>query len=318
MNFRTLIASMGNGADVVIPLESIRATSEQLLIHLLVYFWENGWLTPLLLTKSETLGNPNVNLQKQDVGNVPVWVKFHGVHMTAFSEYGLSVIATKIGTPLMLDSYTSHMCMQSWGRSSYARAIIELRADDELKDTIVVAMSKLIDECPKKIILDVVKNLKSPRQATRGDVGFKSTKQIYRPVSNNNSSSTRCKKSKLKCLDKRKLLLVDDDEKSLPKVVSIVNADSDSEVEEVFDEHARFMASIGLERSSNSGYDTNSLLEQWMETKRDDGYEPYDDDLYEGHDTYDNIKAICDDLISPSMVERRNRFIFMFFGSIVI
>ncbi|GKE37698.1 hypothetical protein Tco_1461103 [Tanacetum coccineum] len=240
------------------------------------------------------------------------------------------------------------MCTQSWGRSSYARAIIELRADEELKDTIVVAMSKLIgegfykfnicvkylwkptrclsckvfghilDECPKKIISDVVKNLKSPRQATRGDVGFKSTKQIYRPVSNNNGSITSGKKSKLKCLDKRKLLLVDDDGKSLLKVVSTVNADSDSEVEEVFNEHARFMASIGLERGSNSGYGTNSLLEQWMEMKRDDGYEPYDDDLYESHDTSDNLQAIFDDLISPSMVKRRNRFIFVFFGSIVI
>ncbi|GJX59126.1 hypothetical protein Tco_0290516 [Tanacetum coccineum] len=30
-------------------------------------------------------------------------------------EDGLSAIATKLGTPLMLDSYTSDMCMQSWG-----------------------------------------------------------------------------------------------------------------------------------------------------------------------------------------------------------
>ncbi|GJU92930.1 hypothetical protein Tco_1317686 [Tanacetum coccineum] len=46
----------------------------------------------------------------------------------------------------MLDSYTSDMCMQSWGRSSYARAMIELRADVELKDNIVVAMSKITRE----------------------------------------------------------------------------------------------------------------------------------------------------------------------------
>ncbi|GKA06995.1 zinc knuckle CX2CX4HX4C containing protein [Tanacetum coccineum] len=88
--------------------------------------------------------------------------------------------------------------MQSWGRSSYARAMIELRADVELKDTIMVAMPKLIgegfymcticveyewkpptcssckvfghvrDECPKNIVSDVVKNLKTPRQAARG------------------------------------------------------------------------------------------------------------------------------------------------------
>nr|GEW25586.1 hypothetical protein [Tanacetum cinerariifolium] len=46
--------------------------------------------------------NQDVNLQKEDVGNVPVWVKLHGVPMTAFSEDA---------------------------ESSYARAMIELRAN---------------------------------------------------------------------------------------------------------------------------------------------------------------------------------------------
>ncbi|GJS39859.1 hypothetical protein Tco_0564902 [Tanacetum coccineum] len=64
----------------------------------------------------------------------------------AFSGDGLSAIATKLGTPLMLDSYTSDMCMQSWGRSSYARVMVELRADVELKDKIIVAMPKITRE----------------------------------------------------------------------------------------------------------------------------------------------------------------------------
>nr|GEZ23478.1 hypothetical protein [Tanacetum cinerariifolium] len=88
----------------------------------------------------------DVNILKEDVGTVSVWVKLHGVPVTTFSEDGLSPIATKLGTPLMLDSYTSDMCMQSWGRSSYARTMIELRADVELKDNIVVAMSKITRE----------------------------------------------------------------------------------------------------------------------------------------------------------------------------
>nr|GEW32151.1 hypothetical protein [Tanacetum cinerariifolium] len=46
----------------------------------------------------------------------------------------------------MLDSYTSDMFMQSWGRSSYARVMIELRADVELKYNIVVAMPKITKE----------------------------------------------------------------------------------------------------------------------------------------------------------------------------
>nr|GEU66051.1 putative zinc knuckle CX2CX4HX4C [Tanacetum cinerariifolium] len=63
--------------------------------------------------------NPDVDLLKDDVGNVPVWVKLYGVPITAFGEDG---------------------------RSSYATLMIKLRADMELKDNIVVAMPKFIGE----------------------------------------------------------------------------------------------------------------------------------------------------------------------------
>ncbi|GJV08060.1 hypothetical protein Tco_1345716 [Tanacetum coccineum] len=79
----------------------------------------------------------------------------------------VSVIATKLGIPLMLDSsYTSDTCMQSWGRSSYTREMIKFRVDVELKDTIVV-FGHVLNDCPMNIILEVVKNLKNPRQAAR-------------------------------------------------------------------------------------------------------------------------------------------------------
>ncbi|GJR65435.1 hypothetical protein Tco_0011500 [Tanacetum coccineum] len=88
----------------------------------------------------------DVMLENEDVGNVSVWVKLHSVLVTVFSKDGLSAIATKLDTPLILDTYTSDMCLQSWGKSSYARAMIELLADMELKDTIVVAFPKLTKE----------------------------------------------------------------------------------------------------------------------------------------------------------------------------
>ncbi|GJX00470.1 hypothetical protein Tco_0184383 [Tanacetum coccineum] len=152
---------------------------------------------------------------------------------------------------------------------------------------------------------DSVKNLKNPRQAIRGiqvgpKVGLKPTKQVYRRVSNKNSASTsgkikqdglfrpesdgkgsftvalssssstpiaeRIDKLERKMLDGR-LMLVDDDGKMLYKAYSTVNADNDSEVEEV----------------SN-------------ETVVDDDYDPYDDDVYDGYDMSDNLHAICDDL----------------------
>nr|GEX32377.1 retrotransposon protein, putative, Ty3-gypsy subclass [Tanacetum cinerariifolium] len=85
-------------------------------------------------------------------------------------------------------------------RSNNVRAMIDRQADEELKDSIMVAMPKhvfghVLNECSKKI----VSNVNNPRQATRGvlvgpNVSFKSTKQIYRPVSNKNGTATNGKK----------------------------------------------------------------------------------------------------------------------------
>ncbi|GJR57357.1 hypothetical protein Tco_1499519 [Tanacetum coccineum] len=178
------------------------------------------------------------------------------------------------------------MCMQSWGRSSYARGVIELRVNVEFKDIIMVAIPKLVGEgfymCTiHNIVSDVEKNWKNPRQAARGvqvgpNVAFKLVKQVYRLISSSDKKKEAAVASKEYCttpiaerIDKierkvigAKLTFVDDDGKPLHKVVSTVNVDSDSKVEDVVDDHAVFMASTGLKRGADSGYGTNSLLEQ--------------------------------------------------------
>ncbi|GKA73641.1 hypothetical protein Tco_0779943 [Tanacetum coccineum] len=58
----------------------------------------------------------------------------------------------------------------------------------------------------------------------------------------------------------------------------------------VFNETAGFIATS---LKSGSGYDTKSLLKQWKETTLDDDYDPYDDDVYKGHDIFKNLQAIC-------------------------
>nr|GFA21238.1 hypothetical protein [Tanacetum cinerariifolium] len=141
LNFRTLFTPAGNKIDVVIPMKSIRAISERFANTVYGFFLGKRVAYPVVVNY-----DPDVNLLKEDVVNVPIWVKFYGVTVTAFSEDGLSVISTKFGTLLMIDSYTSDMCIQSWGRLSYARALIEVRADVELKDTIVVVIPKLARE----------------------------------------------------------------------------------------------------------------------------------------------------------------------------
>nr|GFB25807.1 hypothetical protein [Tanacetum cinerariifolium] len=58
----------------------------------------------------------------------------------AYSADGLSLIETQIGNPILLDAFTSSMCKDPWGRIRYARALIEVSADRELKKEITMAI----------------------------------------------------------------------------------------------------------------------------------------------------------------------------------
>ena len=53
------------------------------------------------------------NVSKEDLKSVHVLVKLHDVPITAFTDDGLSAILQKLGTPLILDTYTASMCMKS-------------------------------------------------------------------------------------------------------------------------------------------------------------------------------------------------------------
>nr|GEU81846.1 hypothetical protein [Tanacetum cinerariifolium] len=151
VNFRTLLAPKGYGADFS-SKDEVDA-----MIENVPWFIHN---TLHILTK----WTPDTNLLKKDVGNVPVWVKFHDVPITEFSEDRLSVIEIKLGTPLMIDSYTSVMCMESWCMLSYAITMIDLRANVELKDVIEVVVPKLVGE---GLVADINKGTISKQNRTK-------------------------------------------------------------------------------------------------------------------------------------------------------
>ncbi|GJY74101.1 hypothetical protein Tco_0478532, partial [Tanacetum coccineum] len=168
--------------------------------------------------------------------------------------------------------------------------------------------------CPKSIGSDVVKNMKKPSQVTRGvlvgpKVGFKPVKQVYRQVLKKNNVNISGNKKKdaeptienvesysttpiIKKIDKMerliidgKITLVDDEGKPLTKVDYSGDHDSEDKVASVDNDMEIFLA------LKNVGYGTNSLLEQWKESyvNGDYDFDPYDDDMYEGHDIPDKI-----------------------------
>ncbi|XP_022042290.1 uncharacterized protein LOC110944955 [Helianthus annuus] len=99
--------------------------------------------------------SPTSKLEKKEVKKLQVWVKVHDVPIAAYTEDGLSMIATAIGEPKILDSYTSSMCTDTWGRSSYARALVEISAESGFKEEIVIAVPELEGEGFSKVKLSV-------------------------------------------------------------------------------------------------------------------------------------------------------------------
>ncbi|GJR58800.1 hypothetical protein Tco_1500962 [Tanacetum coccineum] len=191
--------------------------------------------------------------------------------------------------------------------SSYARAMINLQASVELKDTIV-------EECPNNIGVGVAKNLKKPSQTSRGvsvglKVGFKPHKE-YRPVPKKATTNSSGNKKKgveptnevsnsnpfdvLNTVDNdiEQAILVDEAGNPLKKVEYPGDHDSEDEVALVDNDMARSMA------SERVGFSTQSLLEQWRDSYGNGEYDDdlHDDDMYEGQDLPKELQTICDNL----------------------
>ncbi|GJX43519.1 hypothetical protein Tco_0260195 [Tanacetum coccineum] len=200
----------------------------------------------------------------------------------------------------------SKLKTNAFHKSNYARVMIELRADVELKDTIVVSMPKIIregytqEECPKNIRLGVAKNLKKPCQTSRGipvglKVGFKPHKEYRHVPKNPTANSSGNKKKGVVPTTKvsnsnpfEALNSVDND----VELECLGDYDSEDEVASVDNDLARSMA------SERVGFGTQSLLEQWRDSYGNGDYDedPYDDDMYKGQDLPQELQAICDNL----------------------
>ncbi|GKA36102.1 reverse transcriptase domain, reverse transcriptase zinc-binding domain protein [Tanacetum coccineum] len=101
---------------------------------------ENGpWLIRLVHIILN-IWKPNTRLVKDTVKSVQVWVKLHDVPVVTYSETRLSIIATNLGKPLMLDSATSDMCINPWGRNTHARVLIEISSERAFVDSMVVVI----------------------------------------------------------------------------------------------------------------------------------------------------------------------------------
>ncbi|GJU23401.1 retrovirus-related pol polyprotein from transposon TNT 1-94 [Tanacetum coccineum] len=109
-----------DGASVAIPMEAVEAVRSHERVSWRMSAWLIRFSFPLILN----IWTPNTDLKKDVITSAPLWVKLHHGPIVAYSEVGLSLIATQLG------------------RNTYARILVEFSALEELKKSIVIAIPR--------------------------------------------------------------------------------------------------------------------------------------------------------------------------------
>nr|GEV09333.1 zinc knuckle CX2CX4HX4C [Tanacetum cinerariifolium] len=105
----------------------------------------------------------DTRLLKEELTRILIWVKLHDVPIQVFKEDGISLISTFIGKPVMLDSYTSFMCNESYGRSSFAWCLIEVNSEAGLVDVVTMGIPSLSGDGFTKETIGVEHEWRPPR-----------------------------------------------------------------------------------------------------------------------------------------------------------
>nr|GEW48272.1 reverse transcriptase domain-containing protein [Tanacetum cinerariifolium] len=326
VNVRTLFTPEGNGINVVVLLDSIRAISKWFVNTAYGFFLrkkvayhlhERIRCCPWFVRNHVVIlkkWHPDENLLKEDVSIVLGWVKLHDLSITTFDKDDLGAIATKLSTPLMFDSYTSDMCMQSWGRSSYARVLIKLRADYEWKPprcSSCKVFGYVPEERMKNIGAGEKKTVKKPSQTSRGgpveptiEVSNSNLFDVLNLVDNDGEFDTSWGTNNL----------VNNEATSSGS--SFMNNDNDEECASNAHIHTKIdkiKRQIGEGKLRLLDNDRNLLVptgivesDSEVELAFDDDvnlgipisddYDPCDDDMYANHDLSKHLQSICDDL----------------------
>ncbi|GJY17725.1 G-type lectin S-receptor-like serine/threonine-protein kinase [Tanacetum coccineum] len=71
--------------------------------------------------------DPSVNLDKKEPTTLPLWIKMMSPPLEAWSNKGMSALASRIGSRLIIDAMTTRMCTQGIGSLGYARMLVEAK-----------------------------------------------------------------------------------------------------------------------------------------------------------------------------------------------
>ncbi|GJT98865.1 hypothetical protein Tco_1094383 [Tanacetum coccineum] len=149
------------GAAVAIPLAVVEEVSKRFDNTLYGYFIGKRLAFPIVENYVKNTWAKFV-LERVMLQNNFFLFQFSTREVT-YSEIGLSLITTKIGRPIMLDSYTSSMCLKSWGRNTYARALVEVSSANALLESLVIAIPFVNGMCHSLETIEIEYEWQPPR-----------------------------------------------------------------------------------------------------------------------------------------------------------
>ncbi|GJY68006.1 zinc finger, CCHC-type containing protein [Tanacetum coccineum] len=279
INFCPLIAPAGNGADVAISMESVRVFHERLSNAVYGFFLGKHMDYPVVENYVKNTWSKYDLIKSMMTTKGMFFFKFSSKDgMDAMIENGPWLI---YNVPLILKKWTPDANIIKEDNSSDARVERHSRGCCLLNFLWVMLIQfgeglfgHVLDECPKKIVLDVLKNLRKPSQALAEKEANSDVVSSAHGTSSEAFGSpkitplvARINDIERQILDGKLVLVYDDGKPLKPTVDDPLDADSDSEVDEVFNETASFMASssskINKSSKSSSGVGNKSLYEQW-------------------------------------------------------
>ncbi|GJY36059.1 putative reverse transcriptase domain-containing protein [Tanacetum coccineum] len=146
-NFRSLVADkVFDGVNIFIPRKVVEKVSVRFEYTLYGYFIGKRMAFPVV--EYYTKNNWAKHCLKRIMMNAKGFFFFKfdtraSLEAVLEGEDGISLIATYLGKPIMMDSYTSAMCKDSWGRSSFARCLIKINSEADLKESITIGIPDL-------------------------------------------------------------------------------------------------------------------------------------------------------------------------------
>jgi hypothetical protein len=95
------------------------------------------WLVnnkPFVISKWD----PTMGMEMIEQSTVPLWVNLVNVPLEAWSNEGISALASSLGKPLIMDSMTAKRCQFGEGKIDFARVLVEFTVEKGFRENIVI------------------------------------------------------------------------------------------------------------------------------------------------------------------------------------